>query len=65
MNTSEIGFWLALVVAIASLAACLGSSVGVFLGALDPDSFKTTFLASSVAWFAAAAFLSIRRARVP
>jgi hypothetical protein len=49
--TSRLGRRLAAVLSLLALGICLGASVLVFLGRITEGTYKTAFLAASIAWF--------------
>ena len=54
---------IASVVALVSLAACLGAPVMYFAGRVEVDSYQTVFLIASIAWFVAVAVYDRQRQR--
>jgi hypothetical protein len=48
-----------------SFAACLASGVIFFLGCVEPETYRKTLAASSLAWFLSAAAWSGRKRKSP
>ena len=64
MQLSRSARWVAAVVSILSLVACLAGAVAVFLGAIATERFKWIFLIATLIWFFSATAWSLSRPHV-